>query len=1207
MAKKSTSRKPARAAKQTEVERPLSDFVSISGRYRRSIHIERDELSTDALDGYRVTPVALRTLSRIFAGIENTEGNRAWSLTGPYGSGKSSFAMFLAALFAADVNKEPRSTARKLLKAASDEHSRELLGDSGRKTLPALCSVLITGERQPLSTLLLRGLAKGLERIFDGGRKSKSKALLQILAQAQSSSTPSTSIVVQAFADAIDLLTTKSSAKGLLVVLDEAGKALEYAAQNPSEADILLLQELAELAARSGDTPFVFITVFHQAFAGYATRLGPTQRNEWEKVQGRFEDIPFFDGWDQTLRLLADAIELHPPDPRPVKNAYNRISKALESVDLPPVLEPKQTEALLQASLPLHPYVALLLGPLFRSGVFQNERSLFAFLASQEPAGLQEFIAGRTVKKKLSLYPLDRLYDYIENVLQSRASFARPHALRIAEVALQRVPDEAGKLGAKLVKNIALLSWLGEKVGLRADEATLAASVVTTAKAAEVHTCLEALCQASVITYRRFRSSYVVWEGSDIRIDEVIADAGQLRISNERAAAMLDILSPVDPLVARRHLFRTGTLRYFPVQFVAAEKLRATLDKPDASSGDGNVCIVLFHSEDQRKAIIETIEEELRIESAPPRPVLCVVPRDPWRLLDLLGEYAALEKLVRDDPRLPHDPVAKREIQARKLDLEGLVQSEVSKLIGHDEAGSSASWHLNRQTYSVGSARQLSALVSDICDQVFHLAPIIHNELLNRGDLSSAAASARRNLLAAMIAKPNEDMFGIEGFPPEKSMYLSLYRSPHLLHGKVRGQWTLKDPPKNSTREGSVGPAWHALRSFLDSNSDRRLPLEQLYELLESPPYGIKRGVIPVLFVHFLAINAASLALYENDAFLPKVTEAVIERLLKSAKNFLIQWYPMGDTRIEVLRSMGEALQVSPRPGLDTPTVLQLVKRLVRITSDLPRYAQITKRLSPQTVRLREALLQAKEPAPLIFKHLPVALGHEPFKANACERSDVADFARHLADAVNEFANAYETLLGDLEAEIAKHFGMADLRDAALQRELGQRGARVFPHAIAPKLRAFLIRLVDEQMPRTEWLVSIGTLLAKKPPEHWADPDFDVFRTELALVRRSFGEMEALTLADEQLDSNPDSQRRLFRVAVSELGAPVRERVVSLSPAEAQCARNLQGELERTIKGAGSELTLDARLAILSALTASLIREAERETSATDPASRDHD
>jgi hypothetical protein len=1169
----------------------MAACFSIAPRFRRSVHVEHDRLSAESLEGYRPTAVALRTLDRIFAGATARGTSRAWSLTGPYGSGKSSFAVFLAALVArGSDNGFAHRVASKLLRDAGIELPR----------VPQLFPVLITGERQPLGTLLVRGLASTLSASWTG---RKPKALAQLIAQGSKGVT-STRAVVEAYSVAIELVRTRGLGSGLLVVLDEAGKALEYAAERVEGADVIVLQELAELAARSGEAPFVFITIFHQSFGGYAARLSPTQRNEWEKVQGRFEDIAFVDSWDQTVRLIADAIDKHPLPKASENRLHSAVARALESVQLPAGLQSEQTAQLLLACEPLHPYVSLLLGPLFRTGVFQNERSLFAFLASAEPGGLQAFLNSTSVGSG-ELYPLDLLFDYVDKVLQSRAAFTRPHVLRVAEVALPRVPDSAGSLGDRLVKAIALISWLGEKIGLRADHETLGAAV--TAPSAEVQNCLAALVDASVITYRSFRSSYVVWEGSDIPIDEVIATATQKVLTNVQAAALLEMVAPLDPVVARRHLFVTGTLRYFPVEFVAAEKLQEFLVDPPANSGDGNVFFVVLQNHEERRTVTELLSDRLRIEAAPSRPILCVLPRNPARLLELLGEFAALEQLVVEEPRLLHDPVAKREISARRLELEAVIVREVERTLGGREVertlggqfDTPGEWFWRDQRYEVTSLRQLSALASKVCDEVYNLAPHIKNELVNRNDLSSAAASARKSLLAAMLSNPGLEAFGIEGNPPEKSMYLSIFKAPHNLHGKIKGQWTLKEPPKKS-KEGNLASAWHDLRAYFEREPDRRIDLEAVYARLEAPPYGLKRGVLPIVFVHFLAMNAASLAVYENDAFVPTVADAIIERLLKAPRNFQVQWFPMTDARQRVLTVLGTALEVRPNPGGEVPSLLQLVKRLIRMASDLQRYSQLTRRVSSRAVAVREALFQAKEPGPLLFRQLPLALSFEPFRADGPKRNDAGAYAKALASAVEELRAAYGHLLDAIEDEVANAFALPDLRGAALQKELAARAMRVSPHAVTTRLRAALVRMVDDAAPRSEWLVSLGTLFGKKPPEHWLDSDFGVFRTELLAVRREFGELESLTLAEASEVEHGASTRRLFRVAISELGAPSRERVVSLSRKEEQLAEALRHDLERMLVEYRGDLTFDARLATLGAVVASLIDEARRDQANSD-------
>ena len=87
-------------------------------------------------------------------------------------------------------------------------------------------------------------------------------------------------------------------------MIDELGKFLEYATQSPTRGDTFVLQSLAELADRSAKTPLFLMTILHQAFELYAERAGKSQREEWAKIQGRFEDVAFAEPTEQVLRLV---------------------------------------------------------------------------------------------------------------------------------------------------------------------------------------------------------------------------------------------------------------------------------------------------------------------------------------------------------------------------------------------------------------------------------------------------------------------------------------------------------------------------------------------------------------------------------------------------------------------------------------------------------------------------------------------------------------------------------------------------------------------------------------------------------------------------------------------------------------------------------------------------------------------------------------
>ena len=77
------------------------------------------------------------------------------------------------------------------------------------------------------------------------------------------------------------------------IVVDELGKFLEFAAHHPDENDMFLLQLLAEATVGSAKPDLLLVTILHQAFDQYASGLRPVLRNEWAKVQGRFQDVAF--------------------------------------------------------------------------------------------------------------------------------------------------------------------------------------------------------------------------------------------------------------------------------------------------------------------------------------------------------------------------------------------------------------------------------------------------------------------------------------------------------------------------------------------------------------------------------------------------------------------------------------------------------------------------------------------------------------------------------------------------------------------------------------------------------------------------------------------------------------------------------------------------------------------------------------------------
>ena len=92
--------------------------------------------------------------------------------------------------------------------------------------------------------------------------------------------------------------------KFLVIVVDEFGKILEHAANNNPERELYFLQKLSEFV-NVPSRNIILLTTLHQNFGRYASKLSETQKNEWQKVKGRFQEIVFApDFVTQKTRIL---------------------------------------------------------------------------------------------------------------------------------------------------------------------------------------------------------------------------------------------------------------------------------------------------------------------------------------------------------------------------------------------------------------------------------------------------------------------------------------------------------------------------------------------------------------------------------------------------------------------------------------------------------------------------------------------------------------------------------------------------------------------------------------------------------------------------------------------------------------------------------------------------------------------------------------
>src|SRR5690606_27563042 len=120
------------------------------------------------------------------------------------------------------------------------------------------------------------------------------------------------------------------------------------------------------------------------------------------------------------------------------------------------------------------------------------------------------------------------------------------------------------------------------------------------------------------------------------------------------------------PIVARRHSYRTGTTRFFETQYVDW-RTRESVSLTPKETASGLILLCLPESANQAEAFLDWAQQEhFRARGDLVIGLLAPIPR----LVDLLGEMRCLHWVRNNTPELRDDPVARRELRTRLSELE---------------------------------------------------------------------------------------------------------------------------------------------------------------------------------------------------------------------------------------------------------------------------------------------------------------------------------------------------------------------------------------------------------------------------------------------------------------------------------------------------------------------------------------------------------
>lgn len=941
---------------------------------------------------------------------------------------------------------------------------------------------------------------------------------------------------------------TQKDGKFLFVFVDEFGKILEHASVNPEE-ELYFIQKLTEYV-NVPQRNMLLITVLHQNFNAYAQKLTETQRNEWNKVRGRFHDIVFYEPVEQLLYLASVQLGAKRKN---LSKALKEICKiATETRFISSELSPEVIDSL----SPLEPFSATVLTLAFqRYG--QNERSLFSFLSSTGKGSIEEF-----KDKSDSFYTLSEAYNYIVYTFYSTLTGvnADSSGWRMLRVALERV--ESGENGItdieasrSVVKVIGLINiFANGDVNLRKESlegyCRLALGI---GNASEIIGRLES---AKIIRYAAYKQRYILFEGTDVDLEYELNKATTVVPAVEVTPDSLRPYFRSKVVLSNSTYYQTGCPRYF--EFILSNGIVPPEQKPIGDI-DGFVALTFPQNEEDRQSIRMASKEDNRA-------IVYVMFNNVEQLRDRLTEIAKLDYLKQVVGA--EDRVALSEIDHQLQYEIYLLDTQLNQII-YDASGKVA-WLYRGEQVVISDSRQFYELLGKVCQDVYEQTPIVKCEMLNKEKVGATISKARLTLLKAMLDKAEEENLGLgDKFPPEKTIYIVVLRQNgiHRLD-EIEGTYGFHAPNNES-----IHPLWATCEKFLDSSKDKKRSLADLSKMLQERPFKLKQGLVDLWIPLFLIVEQSKYALFNKGKYVPYMTAEILELLPKNMKDYSIKAFSQDNISKEIFNKYREFLRKPESEFIESNTFNNTYNQFFIFYKNLNDYAKQTKKFaSPYTAKFRDILATATDPEKAIFVDLPESLGLNG--AMASDTGAYDHFLDQLRISVHEMVVCYDAFLDRIEASVVKALGLSGDYQT-YKTDIENRYKHVKKSLLPIKSLSFLQRVLSPSSTKKEFYEKIGSLIYDKPLMKVADGEEDYLIDNILYLFREIDSYVEISEYDEK-----ENEVFLFEMASSS-GSNIKRKTIVLSKRQIEQTTALESKLETILSG-NQQVDAAALLRLLS-------------------------
>ena len=886
--------------------------------------------------------------------------------------------------------------------------------------------------------------------------------------------------------------------KFLVIVIDEFGKVLEHAAKNSPEKEMYFVQKFCEYV-NDTDKDILLLTILHQSFNAYATDLKIEQRQEWNKVKGRIKDIVFKEPIEQLLNIAAGKIseKRGGVSNKSISELYDL---AIKSKFTNGNLKPDVVSAL----YPMDIFAAYVL-TIANQRYGQNERTLFSFLEDRGDKSIANFPASEN-----RLYNLAEVYDCIQynfysSLAEVNADSAKWSAIKIAIERAEGAPweDHDIAMATSLIKVIGLLNIFATSATIVNDDFLIRYARLSMG-VNDISPLIERLVKAQIIRFAKYKSKYILFEGSDVNIEMGLYDAALECKYSDGYIDKLRQLFTFHISTANAHYYRTGTPRYFEYQITDSP-----ITKVKQGETDGIINFIIA-ADSNSSAITDKCLSEKDIAIA-----YCIF-NDARAIIDHIYEIDKLAWVKNFYIKDTEDKVANREIDK-------LVEHEKARLnksVNDSLFSKDVQWVFNGEKIdTIRSRKDLIRFLSYISDTIYSATPVFKNELINKHRTSGNISNARQNYLKALLENSNIEDLGFEKgkFPPEKSIYLTMLKQTGI-HVAANNTYEFREP-----YDRSFIPLWKCCKDFIKSSQNRQFKLSELVRILKEPPFGLKQGFIECWLPSFLIIIKDDIALYSGDNYVPFLNKEVLDLLYRSPDSISVKSFCVEGIKQTFFDKYREAVNLK-KTQIRSGSFIETIRPFLTFYRRLNAYAQTTKDISSEAKKFRDVISHATDPESTFFEQLPEALGFQELVLT--QKPEAIDsFVSVLQNAIRDLRSCYDNYIGSIELHILKALKISGT-DYNTYKPIVDSRYRAVKAALMPTdIKNFHSRLVGQYDNRTTWIESVCYTILNKPLEKIKDAEKTFLLTSLS---------EKLFQLDDYVEMHKTDNESIVRLHITQ-------------------------------------------------------------------------